>query len=302
MSDDPLREHRTGYENYTGNPANPVLGVQGRLRRDEDNMASNGDPYLQARWRASDRWTLEAGLRFSSVRIRSEDHYIVGTNGDGSGRTRYRQALPVAAVRYAASPDLNLYAPGRGFETPTLNEISYRQGGLSGLNFGLRPSVNDSIELGAKARLADGLLTAALFRTGTRDEIVTDTNAGGRATFQNAGRTRRDGAELSWFAETASHWRTQLAATWLTARYRDGFCSPSPCSASNAVAAGNRIPGIAQRSLYASYGYAPAEGWHGRRLRGISRIQANDANTASAPGLWWSGLHAGYNRLAAAGG
>ena len=140
--------------------------------------------------------------------------------------------LPVASLRYQATPDLALYGSiGRGFETPTLNELSYRAGGASGLNFALRPSVNDSVEVGAKARLGGGLLTAALFQTRTRDEIVTDTNSGGRATFQNAGRTRRNGFELAWQHETANHWRTQLAYTWLDARYRDAFCSPSPCAA-----------------------------------------------------------------------
>ncbi|RYF67229.1 MAG: TonB-dependent receptor, partial [Comamonadaceae bacterium] len=184
---------------------------------------------------------------------------------------------------------------GRGFETPTLNELSYRAGGQSGLNFALRPSVNDSIEVGAKARVADGLLTAALFRTGTRDEIVTNTNVGGRATFQNAGRTRRDGLELAWVHETESHWRTQLAYTWLDARYRDAFCSPSPCAGGTSVAAGHRIPGIAQQSLFAAFGWAPPEGWHaGVELRALGRIEANDTNTARAAGYAVAALHAGY--------
>jgi len=110
--------------------------------------------------------------------------------------------------------DLALYlSAGRGFETPTLNELSYRPDGAGGLNLALRPSVNDNVELGAKARLAGGLLTAALFDTRTRDEIVTATNTGGRATFQNAGRTQRKGFELGWQHETAGRWRTQLALT-----------------------------------------------------------------------------------------
>ncbi|MDB5731749.1 MAG: TonB-dependent receptor, partial [Variovorax sp.] len=295
---DALQEQRRGYENFVGPVAAPLLGVQGRLRRDERNDVSNLDPYVQTRWRFADRWTLEAGLRHSAVRFASHDRYVVGANGDDSGAVRYRQALPVAALRYAATPDLSLYATvGRGFETPTLNELSYRPGGLAGLNFALRPSVNDSVEVGAKARVAGGLLTAALFQTRTADEIVTDTNIGGRATFQNAGRTRRDGFELGWTNEAAAHWRTQLAWTWLDARYRDAFCSPSPCAAGNAVAAGNRIPGIAKQSVFASFGYAPPEGWRaGAELRALGRIQANDGNTASVPGYAVAALHAGYVR------
>jgi iron complex outermembrane receptor protein len=270
--------------------------VQGRQRRNERNEVRNLDPYVQGSWRFADAWTLEAGLRRSNVRFSSHDLYIGGPNRDDSGSARYGRTLPVASLRYQATPDLALYASaGRGFETPTLNELSYRADGIGGLNFGLRPSVNTSVEVGAKARLAGGLLTAALFQTRTRDEIVTNTNLGGRATFQNAGRTRRDGFELAWQHETADHWRTQLAYTWLDARYRDAFCSPAPCGTASTVAAGNRIPGIAEHALYASFGWVPPEGWRaGAELRALGHIEANDRNTAGAPGYAVAALYAGY--------
>ena len=293
---DSLHEWRMGYENYIGRVTTPILGVQGRLRRNERNTVWNLDPYAQATWQFAERWTLEAGVRRSAVHFDSQDRYILGVNGNDSGSARYEKTLPVASLRFQATPDVALYASaGRGFETPTLNELAYRASGASGLNFALQPAVNDSVEVGAKAKVGGGLLTAALFRTGTRDEIVTNTNIGGRATFQNAGRTRRDGFELGWQHETASYWRTQLAYTLLDARYRDRFCSPSPCVASSTVAAGNRMPGIARQSVFASFGWAPPEGWHaGAELRALSRIQANDVNTAGAPGYMLAALQAGY--------
>jgi len=293
---DSLRERREGFENYVGRPTAPLLGVLGRLRRDERNEVRSLDPYVQGTWRFADRWTLEAGVRRSTVRFSSHDLYIAGPNRDDSGNARYKKTLPVTSLRYEVTPDLALYtSAGRGFETPTLNELSYRADGVGGLNFALQPSVNTSVEVGAKARLAGGLLTAALFQTRTRDEIVTNTNVGGRATFQNAGRTRRDGFELSWQHETADHWRTQLAYTWLDARYRDAFCSPSPCSAGNTVGAGSRIPGIAKNALFASFGWMPPEGWRaGAELRALGRIEANDRNTAGAPGYAVVALYAGY--------
>ena len=48
-------------------------------------------------WKPSGRWTLNAGLRHSSVRFRSDDHYVTGPNGDDSGSLRYSATLPVAA-------------------------------------------------------------------------------------------------------------------------------------------------------------------------------------------------------------
>lgn len=288
FSYDTMREARKGYQNYTGDGASRQLGVQGALRRDETNTVYNADPYLQASWRVAPRWTLDAGLRYSTVAFRSRDHYIAPGNGDDSGDARYRRALPVAAVRYQPDARTSLYASyGRGFETPTLNELSYRPGGLPGLNFGLAPALSDNAEAGLKTDLAGGQLTAAVFRVSTRDEIVSAGSTGGRATFRNAGRTRRDGVELGWSAGFAGHGRAQLAYTWLDARYRD--------DAGGAIRAGHRIPGIARQSAYAALGWAPPQGWQaGIEARYLSRLYADDANAAAAPGYVVAALSAGY--------
>src|SRR5690606_36777449 len=151
----------------------------GALRRDETNRVHSIDPYLQTSWEFADKWTRDAGLRYSTIRFKSDDHYIQGPNIDDSGDARYREWLPMAALRYAATPDLNLYASiGRGYESPTFNEISYRTDGQPGLNFDLQPSVNTSAEIGAKARFGSSLLTAAVFHTRTKDEIVTAASSG----------------------------------------------------------------------------------------------------------------------------
>ena len=43
-------------------------------------------------------------------------------------------------------------AAGRGFETPTLNELAYRSDGRTGLNLALKASRSDNAEVGLKAR------------------------------------------------------------------------------------------------------------------------------------------------------
>ncbi|HMN20533.1 MAG TPA: TonB-dependent receptor [Ottowia sp.] len=295
---DDLRERRRGYENFIESGGQTELGVVGALRRDERNRVNNLDPYLQVGWRPAEPWRLELGLRRSSVRFSSRDHYIVGANGDDSYAARYRKLLPTAALRWQPSRDLAVYAAfGRGFETPTLNELAYQAGGAGGINAELRPARSNNLELGLKARLGGGLLTAAVFQTGTRDEIVTLANVGGRSTYQNASRTRRRGLELSWQHETARHWRTQIAYTLLDATYRASFCAPAPCTPASQVAAGNRIPGIARQVLYANVGWMPPEGWHaGAELRVLSGIHADDRNSARAPGYGLVSLHAGYRR------
>lgn len=295
---DDLRERRRGYENFLEEGGQTRLGVVGALRRNERNRVSNVDPYLQAGWQLAEPWRVELGLRRSSVRFSSRDHYIAGANGDDSYAVRYRKLLPTASLRWQPSRDLALYAAvGRGFETPTLNELAYQAGGAGGINTGLGPARSSNLELGLKARVGGGLFTAALFHIDTRDEIVTLANVGGRSTYQNASRTRRRGLELAWQHETARHWRTQLAYTLLDATYREAFCSPAPCTPASLVAAGNRIPGIARQMLYASVGWMPPQGWHaGAELRVLSGVYADDRNTARAPGYGLVSLHAGYRR------
>ncbi len=156
------------------------------------------------------------------------------------------------------------------------------------MNFDLQPSTNDTVEIGSKTRIGDGLFTAALFQTDTDDEIVVDSNNGGRTTYKNAGKTRRQGGELSWDQRFAASWRVKAAWTWLDATYRSNVCGDQNCN-------GNRLPGIAQNMGFASLGYVPDEGWYaGTDVRYMSNIMANDENTAQAPSYTVVGLNTGH--------
>lgn len=211
------------------------------------------------------------------------DRYVTPSNGDDSYARQYRAWLPAATLRYQARPNLAWHAAiAQGLETPTLNELAYR----SGPGHFLQAARHASAELGLKARLGGGLMTAALFHTRVQSELVALSNAGGRANFHNAGRTRRRGFELSWQHESAGHWRTRLACTWLNVRYRDSFCSPAPCTPASRVPAGHMLPGVARHASYAAVGWQPPQGWRvGAELRAVSRVYANDANTAHAPAM-----------------
>ena len=274
VSADEVREHRRGFQNFAG----PQLGVAGALRRDEANRARNFDQYLQAEWTLAERWSLSAGARHSVVTLRSRDRYAGPGNADDSGSVRYEATTPALGLVFHASEALNLYAAyGRGFETPTLNEISYRPGGLPGLNFGLREARSRQWEAGAKARLGEAWrLNAALFQARTEGEIVVLGNTGGRSVFQNAGSTERDGLEAVLSGRWGRGWSAHLAATWLKARYGPGTALP----------AGNRLPGVPRASLYAELGWEhrpwglqAAVEW-----RHTGRVAVDDANSDWAAG------------------
>jgi len=281
---DDLQEHRRGFRNFIG----ARLGVLGELRRDEDNRVRSFDQYAQAQW-DGERIGLTAGLRHSRVRFESRDRFIAPPNPDDSGSVRYGKTTPVLGALYRVSDRLNVYASyGRGFETPTFNELSYRPGGLPGLNFDLRPAQSRQFEVGIKAEPApDWRMNAALFQARTADEIVVASNMGGRSTFQNAGKTRRRGFEAALEGRWAQAWSTYVALTWLDATYRTPFtCVSAACPApDNQVAAGNRIPGIPRLSAYAevAWRHRPWGLETALEARHVGRIAVDDRNTDFAP-------------------
>lgn len=296
---DTLRERRKGYFNFTGSGASQQLGVQGDLRRNEVNTSETLDPYLQASWQFAPRWTLDAGVRYSTVHLRSDDRYVNAINTNDSGSTRYRETLPFASLGYQFTPTLFGYvSAGKGFETPTINELSYRPDGSPGLNFGLQPSTNTTVESGLKARFGRHELTAAVYQTRTRNEIVSAGSSQGRGTFQNAGRTERTGLELESTLYFGSHGRANLAYSWIDARYRD-TCQTANCGPNanpdRRLQANNRIPGIPEHMAFAGIAWAPDTGWQwGLEGRYLSQIYVNDGNTQSAPGYFTAAVSTGY--------
>ncbi|MFT3761065.1 MAG: TonB-dependent receptor [Pseudoxanthomonas sp.] len=291
---DRQRQHRTGYENFVGD----TLGVRGNLRRNERNIAENFDQYAQAYWQFAPRWSLLAGLRHSEVRFAAHDDYIVAGNPDDSGRRSYSETAPVTGISFAASEDFNVYlSAGRGFETPTFNEIGYRADGGAGLAFDLQPSVSRNLELGAKWRAQSGAhAELALFRADTDDELAVARNVGGRSSYRNVGRARRQGAELAVGLPLSQAWSLDLAYTWLDASFRDSFpiCTAAGCTdPSTLVAAGTRIPGTARNQFDAALGWRQRD-WHAQlEGEGVGDVTVNDPGSAGAPGYFLLNLEAG---------
>ena len=284
---DTLDEKRKGYNNFVGT----TLGVQGALRRDEDNRVSNFDQYVQGEWRFARDWQLTAGVRSSRVRFRSNDNFVSGTNGDDSGAARYAAVTPAGGLVYHLTDTVNLYGSvGKGFETPTFNELAYRPPGSAGagLNFDLRPARSVSYEAGAKMLWgAASQLNVAAYRTKTTDEIVVLTNSGGRSTFQNAGHTTRDGFEAGFVTVLTRSISLALSAATVKATYDDSFttCTAAPCAVPNiTIPAGTKIPGVPGQTGFAELAYRQPGLTTAFEMRAVSRVFVNDQNSDQAAG------------------
>jgi iron complex outermembrane receptor protein len=286
MEADQLLQTRRGYVNNAGN--------RGELRRDEEDSARNIDWFGQADWTFAPQWKAIAGLRNSTVTVTVRDRFFT-SSPDDSGSVDYRNTSPVLGLVWYARENMNFYGNlGRGFETPTLAESAYRASG-SGPNFSLRPSTSTQAEIGVKAKTARGETDFALFNALSHDEIVPQTNSGGRTIFQNAERVQRRGAEFSWKARTGA-FNTGLAYTFLDAQFDSSYANSG-----GTVAAGNRLPGAPQHSAFAEIETTVGPGLKAAlEMRAESKVYVNDVNSDTAPGYAVFNLRAAHEyRMAA---
>jgi iron complex outermembrane receptor protein len=269
-------DDRQGFENFIADQSGVRFGVKGALRRDEEDVLTGVDPYVQTEWQGGP-WVITAGLRHSRLKVEVDDRFT--SNGDDSGTIDYARTTPVLGVLYKVERGLNLYASAaRGFETPTLNELFYSSGG-AGFNFRLAPAKSRHLEIGAKTVLgSDTRIDVALYQVRTDDELVVDSATGGRTSYRNAGETLRRGAEVSLDADLTAGWSARLALSTLRATYETGF---------GAVRAGSRMPGVPRASMYGELAWKDEDGRVGAALETIAngKVFAEDTNTERpAPG------------------
>ena len=276
---DNLRELRRGYVNNNGTP--------GALKRDEKDTARNLDFFGQLDWTFSPQWRATAGVRSSRVRLGVDDHF----GADDSGKVEFNKTSPVAGLVWSVADNINLYANlGKGFETPTLAESAYSAGG-AGPNLGLRPSTSTQGEIGAKIKSGRHAIDLAVFDARSKDEIVPTATSNGRSIFQNVDGVQRRGVESSWQARWDNKLTTQVTYTWLDASFREAY-NTSP---GTRIAAGNRLPGAPEHSLYTDVAYRMNDALSaGLEMRAESKVFVNDVNSAAAPGYAVLNARTGY--------
>jgi iron complex outermembrane receptor protein len=305
---DDLEEARRGYLNFVGSQT----GVEGGLRRDEANHVYDFDQYLQAQWDPDAHWRMMAGVRNNVVEVTSHGHIPVLDGADSS--VRYSAVNPVAGITYRASSALNFYGSyGKGFETPTLNDLAYRSvdGSLTGLNLGLKPARSNNFEVGIKAASEHVQANLAAFYIKTEDELAVLQNSGGRTVDQNIGETNRRGMELGVDANWAGGFSARLAYTYIRAVVGQAYatCIAAPCNPLanpsgplpanyKTVVAGSYLPAVPKNSLYAglTWSYTPMGFSATLETQGRARIYVDDRNSDAASGYWVANLRAGFDQ------
>ena len=273
-----------------------ALGQKVLTNRNEENQAENSDLFAQATAYVSEQVAVVGGLRSSNVRFASTDYY---TNGAASGDVNYSATSPVLGFTYFATENLNLYANyGQGFESPTLAEVAYKSSSgslVSAFNPRLNASTSRHFELGSKwVPNRTSRLDLAVFQINSTDEIVVDVTSGGKTSYKSAPGTSRNGLELGGSTLLTPHVSASLSASMIDAQYSQAFTSATVAGATS-IAAGNKIPGIPQTSVFSELAWTSAAVTPGAKSAApgsrlaiemvqSGRIYANDTNTASVDG------------------
>jgi iron complex outermembrane recepter protein len=308
LSYDDLEEARKGYLNYIGGE----LGVEGALRRDEANHVYDFDQYLQAQWDPHPRWRLIAGVRNNAVDVSSHEHLAGGAEPDSG--VRFSAVNPVGGVTFRATSAVNVYASyGKGFETPTLNDLAYRStdGSLPGLNLALKPARSDNYEAGIKAGTGSVRVNLAGFYIKTEDELAVLANSNGRTVDQNIGETKRHGVELAMDALWAGGFSARLAYTYIRAVVAQPYftCVGTPCKQPTTVTgplpanyllvgAGSYLPAVPMNALYVglTWKYAPVGFSATLETQGRAKIYTDDRDSDAAAGYWVANVRAGFEQ------
>ncbi|HEX4552833.1 MAG TPA: TonB-dependent receptor [Xanthobacteraceae bacterium] len=215
-----------------------------------------------------------AGGRFNVAQIRLDDQ--LGGGLDGSHQ--FSRFNPVIGATYRIQPSLVAYAGySEANRAPTPTELGCADPAHPCLldNFltsdpALKQVVARTIETGLRGEAAApfGRLTFALglFRTDTADDIISVASPiPGRGFFQNAGTTRRQGAEAS-ASYRASPWVLTAGYSYVDATFRDALTLSSPNNPAAidgliAVTPGDRIPLVPLHRLKGSIEYAANPQW-----------------------------------------
>lgn len=275
-----------------------ILGTPFSLNRDEENISTNFDRYIQGKLSATDDIDIHAGLRRTKVKLTVNDNFTSGTssNGNNSGSVSYNKTTPVIGATWKVNPQLNLYTNyGKGFETPTFVEAGFNSLLANATpNLSLKPSESENFEVGAKAFVTDNTLAnLTLYYVNTNDEIITSATGGGRSVFANAGKTKRTGIEFSIDSQFDNNISTYFAYTLLNAKFDSSFTS-----ASGVVDSGNRIPGTYRSQIYGEieWKYVPLGFRAAFEGRYNSKVYVNDINSETAAPYTIFNLRAGFEQ------
>ena len=180
-------------------PANPGgESTNGDLLVDQTEDVLSAGPFAQVTIVPNDRVALTAGVRWDYYDFSAGDRRL--DNGDQSGDRTMDAVSPSVGATFAAAPGLNIFTNfATAYETPTTVELSNTPTGSGGFNQDLDPQDLRSFEVGARGLIEPARVRyeVAVYVSTVDKALVSFQNPLSQDFFRNAGKSSRDGVELS---------------------------------------------------------------------------------------------------------
>ena len=247
-------------------------GVIGPMIADQTELVTNVGLFVQNEMTLSDNFVLTLGLRYDEIEYEVKDKFL--SDGDDSGKRTLDEVSPMIAVLYSPFKTAGFYATiSTAFESPTTVELS-NPSGTGGFNPNIEPQFATNYEVGIRGTIAErNRFEAAVFYIDVKDELI-PFEIGGRDIFVNAGKSTREGVELSFTSEPIDGLTANVAYTYSDFKF-DTFVTDGGDDFS-----GNKIPGIPENVLHGEVAYTHPSGFYGViDARNVGKLFANNSNT-----------------------
>ena len=263
-SADPRVEVTAGvdYDNLFGTDRRyrNVGGERGPLVADGYVGLPSVGVFAQAESRLRPDLSLTLGARYDNVRYNLESYL----GGFSATQQTFDQFSPKATLSWRPRGRSMLYASvARGFEVPTVGELTASPAPDQPFNADLRPKTLWNYEVGVRTLVGGRLLLdAALFYADVNGEFLSrtiPTETGPRTIFENAGDSRNLGLELGWTA-LVTDW-LDLVGSYTLADYRlQDYASIVVDASGQGVLtdfSGNRLPGVPRHRVTGEFRVRP---------------------------------------------
>ncbi|CAM3951967.1 TonB-dependent receptor [Vreelandella rituensis] len=291
LGDRPLR-YITGIDLARQEDDRGRHAVDGRGRviartADEQQKATAAGVFLQSELGLTEALELSAGLRHDQVRMNIDDRFLEDGRDDSGERT-FREWTGSLGLSYRYHLNHQAYATiGNAFETPTFTEFARPDGG-GGFNPQVEPQSALNREAGLRGNFSNGIYYELVtFSVDVDDELIGFEADDGRTYYENAGKTSRDGIELSLDWSPSLAWRLTSALTLADYRF-DRFTD------GDRDVAGNRLPGQPRQVWHNSLTwYGDGERFATLETQYTGDYYAENANEVAVDDHWVVNLRGG---------
>ena len=250
--------------------------TNGAPRVDQTEDVLSAGPFAQISIAPHDRVQLTAGVRWDHYDFSAGDRKL--DDGDQSGTRTMSAFSPSVGMTLAAAPGVNIFANvATAYETPTTVELSNTPTGEGGFNQDLEPQDLRSFEVGVRGLIEPARLRyeAAVYVSTVDNALVSFQNPLSQDFFANAGKSSRDGVELSLEWVPDASFNTRFAYTYQNFVFEEFILDGDDF-------AGNAEPGAPPHRVFVGFNYTAPFGLRsGATVRWVDDFFVRNDNTAS---------------------